>query len=107
MQIRYGFNIKIDITQPTTILTAMDIEPRRRGDIRHERPLITTSIERTECYTDSFGNLCRRLIATPGTVSLALEGIIEDSGLPDPVVPDAQQIDVSALPVDVLPFLLA
>jgi len=107
MQIRYGFNIEIDVTQPTTILTAMDVEARRRGHIRHERPLKTTSIVRTERYTDSFGNLCRRLIAAPGTVSLALEGIIEDSGVPDPVVPDAEQIDVSTLPVDTLPFLLA
>jgi len=107
MQIRYGFNIEIDVTQPTTILTAMDVEPPRRGHILHERPLKTTSIERTERYTDCFGNLSRRLIATPGTVSLALEGIIEDSGQPDPVVPNAEQIDVSMLPVETLPFLLA
>ena len=26
MRIRYGFNIEIDVTQPTTILTAMDVE---------------------------------------------------------------------------------
>jgi hypothetical protein len=33
MRIRYGFNIKIDVTQPMTLLTAMDVEQARRGDI--------------------------------------------------------------------------
>jgi transglutaminase-like putative cysteine protease len=107
MRIRYGFNIEIDVPQPTTILTAMDVEQGRLGDIVREPPLKTGSIARVERYRDSFGNLCRRLTAKPGTVSLALEGIIEDSGVPDPVVSDAEQIDVAMLPVETLPFLLA
>jgi transglutaminase-like putative cysteine protease len=107
MRIRYGFNIGLDVAQPTTILTAMDVEQRRRSDIIRERPLKTSSITRIECYIDSFGNLCRRLTAKPGMVFLALEGIIEDSGLPDPVVPDAEQMDVAMVPVETLPFLLA
>ena len=107
MRIRYGFNIKIDVTQTMTLLTAMDVEQARRGDIVHERPLMTGSVGHVERYTDSFGNLCRRIQALPGTVSLSLEGIIQDSGQPDPVVPDAEQLDVSQLPVETLPFLLA
>jgi transglutaminase-like putative cysteine protease len=107
MRIRYGFNIKIDVTQPMTVLTAMDVEQARRGDIVHERPLMTGSVGNIERYTDSFGNLCRRIQALPGTVSLSLEGVIQDSGKPDPVVPDAEQLDVSQLPVETLPFLLA
>jgi len=107
MRIRYGFNIEIDVTQPTTILTAMDVEQSRHADIVHEGPLKTAGVTRGEHYTDPFGNLCRRLIAVPGTVSLALEGVIEDSGRPDPVAPDAGLIDVADLPVETLPFLLA
>jgi transglutaminase-like putative cysteine protease len=107
MRIRYGFNIEIDVSQPMTLLTAMDVEQARRGDILHERPLKIGSVASVDRYTDSFGNLCRRIQALPGTVSLSLEGIIQDSGVPDPVVPDAEQIDVAKLPVDTLPFLLA
>jgi hypothetical protein len=59
MRIRYGFNIEIDVSQPTTILTAFDIETRRRGDILWEQPLITASVERIELYVDPFGNRCR------------------------------------------------
>jgi transglutaminase-like putative cysteine protease len=107
MRIRYGFNIEIDITQPLTLLTVMDVEQARRGDIVHERPLRTNSVAQVERYIDGFGNLCRRIQAVPGTVSLALEGIIYDSGEPDPVVPDAEQIAIENLPVETLPFLLA
>jgi len=107
MHIRYGFNIEIDVSQPMTLLTALDVEQARRGDIVHEQPLKTGSVTGVECYTDEFGNMCRRIQANPGTVSLSLEGVIQDSGLPDPVVPDAEQIDVANLPVETLPFLLA
>jgi transglutaminase-like putative cysteine protease len=93
MRIRYGFNIEIDVSQSTTILW--------------ERPLTTASVERMELYTDPFGNRCRRLQAMPGTVSLSLEGVIEDSGKPDPVQTDAEVVPVSELPAETLQFLLA
>jgi transglutaminase-like putative cysteine protease len=107
MRIRYGFNIEIDVPQETTILTAMDVEPRRRGDIVHERPFTATSVNSVELFTDTFGNMCRRILCPPGTTTLSLEGVIEDSGLPDPIPTDARQVPVSELPVDTLPFLLA
>jgi transglutaminase-like putative cysteine protease len=107
MRIRYGFNIEIDVSQPTTILTAFDVETRRRGDILWERPLTAASVERIELFSDPFGNRCRRLQATPGTVQLSLEGVVEDSGKPDPIPVRAEVIPVSRLPVETLPFLLA
>jgi transglutaminase-like putative cysteine protease len=107
MRIRYGYTIEIDISQPMTLLTAMDVEWGRRGDILHEHPLKTTSVATVERYTDGFGNLCRRIQANPGTVLLSLEGVIRDSGEHDPYVPDAEQVDVANLPVETLPFLLA
>jgi transglutaminase-like putative cysteine protease len=107
MRIRYGFNIEIDVSQPTTILTAFDVEARRRGDILWERPLAAGSVERIELYMDPFGNRCRRLQAVPGIVSLSLEGVIEDSGKPDRIQTNAEIVPVSALPVETLPFLLA
>jgi transglutaminase-like putative cysteine protease len=107
MRIRYGFNIEIEVSQPTTILTAFDVETRRRGDILWERPLSAGSMERIELYTDGFGNRCRRLQAVPGAVSLSLEGVIEDNGKPDRIQTNAEVVPVSDLPVDTLPFLLA
>ena len=107
MHIRYGFNIEIDLPQPITMLTLMDVEQARQGDILHEQPLRATSVASIGRYTDCFGNRCRRIEALPGRVALSLEGVIQDSGVPDPVVPYAEQIDVARLPVETLPFLLA
>ena len=107
MHIRYGFTIEIDIAQPVTILTALDVEQARHGDIVHQQPFSASCVASIEPYTDCFGNLCRRIAALPGTVSLSQQGIIQDSGLPDPIVTDAEQIDIATLPVETLPFLLA
>jgi transglutaminase-like putative cysteine protease len=106
MRIRYGFDIEIDVSQPTTILTAFDVEARRRGDIVWERPLLTDRVARIELYTDIFGNRCRRIQATPGTVRLAMEGVIEASQKPDPTTANAEAVPVSHLPIETLPFLL-
>jgi transglutaminase-like putative cysteine protease len=38
---------------------------------------------------------------------MSLEGVVHNDGLPDPIVQDAEQMPVSSLPVDTLPFLLA
>jgi transglutaminase-like putative cysteine protease len=107
MRIRYGFNIEIDIPQEITILTAMDIEPSRRQDIVIERPFTVSAAANVETYSDAFDNLCRRIECSPGTLTLSLEGIIQDSGEPDPIALEAAQSAVGELPVETLPFLLA
>jgi transglutaminase-like putative cysteine protease len=107
MLIRYGFNIEIDVWQETTILTALDIASERRVDLVEERPFAATSVASVQQYTDGFGNICRRIDGLPGTIAMSLEGIVHDDGKPDPVAWDAEQMPVSKLPVETLPFLLA
>ena len=106
MHIRYGFNIEIEVVQPTTILTMMDVEPARRHAIIEERPFRATGVEGSESYIDAFGNLCRRVRALPGTVGLSLDGVISDHGEPDTVAPDAAAAAIAELPTETLPFLL-
>ena len=107
MLIRYGFNIEIDVWQETTILTALDIAAERCADIVEEGPFKATSVASVQKYTDGFGNTCRRIDGLPGTISMSLEGLVRDNGVADPIVVDAEQMPVSLLPVDTLPFLLA
>jgi transglutaminase-like putative cysteine protease len=57
-------------------------------------------------YRDDFGNWCSRLVAPAGRVRLYGDGVVRDSGVPDPVVPDALQHAVEDLPPEVLVFLL-
>lgn len=107
MLIRYGFNIEIDVWQETTILTALDIASERRTDVVEETPFAATLVASVQQYTDGFGNTCRRIDGLPGTISMSLEGVVRDDGKPDPVAWDAEQMPVSMLPVETLPFLLA
>lgn len=49
---------------------------------------------------------CSRIVAPAGAFRLAGDGIVRDSGLPDPVFPNAFQHAVEALPADTLVYLL-
>jgi transglutaminase-like putative cysteine protease len=106
MLIRYGYAISIDVTQPTPIVALLDVHPDRRGDIVEEQGLTTEPHSAIHGYLDGFGNLCRRLTAAPGTLTLTSSGVIRDSGEPDPIIPDAVQHPVGELPDDALVYLL-
>ena len=58
-------------------------------------------------YRDSFGNVCGRLVAPAGGVTLRGSALVRDSGLPDVVVPTAQQVPIDQLPDEVLLYLMA
>lgn len=107
MRIRYGYDIELDVSQPTDILTVMDVAPERRVDIVEERPLSVSNGTVFEAYTDTFGNVCRRIHGLPGTVQIRSEGIIRDTGLPDPVDTAADILHIRDLPAETLMFLLA
>jgi transglutaminase-like putative cysteine protease len=107
MRIRYGFDIELTLFQPTTVITAMDVHPSRRLDVIEESAFRTNRGVGCETFIDCFGNFSRRLTADAGPLALRLEGIINDSGLHDPVDASADSVSVSDLPVDVLPFLMA
>jgi transglutaminase-like putative cysteine protease len=107
MRIRYGFDIELTLFQPTTIVTVMDVHPSRRSDVLEESAFRTNRGAGCETFVDCFGNLTRRVTADAGGLALRLEGVINDSGLHDPVDPSADSVGVSDLPGDVLPFLMA
>jgi hypothetical protein len=52
------------------------------------------------------GNTCTRIFAPPGLLEIRNEFLIADSGLPDEVAPQARQLEVGALPDEVLIYLL-
>jgi transglutaminase-like putative cysteine protease len=106
MHINYGFEISFTVPKETPVICQLDVHPDRRGDIRSESPLATSPGVHTSTYIDSFGNRCRRLTAPPGTTTLRLDGVIADSGLPDPVAPGAQEVPADRLPPDTLVYVL-
>ena len=58
-------------------------------------------------YRDGFGNWCGRFTAPAGRIRISSDTAIRDSGLPDPVTPDARQHPIEELPDEALVYLLA
>jgi len=106
MLIRCGYEIGFECSVPTPILLMVNIRPERQKDLRTPETLRLNPLVPNRLYIDSFGNLCTRLIAPAGLLTLSNDFTIEDSGLPDPASPAARQHPVDELPDDVIVYLL-
>jgi transglutaminase-like putative cysteine protease len=105
MHIRYGFDIALEVAQPTTILTMMDVHSDHRRGIVAETELKLSHATSAARFIDPDGNVVRRLSAEAGTQSLRLEGVFHSSGLKDLINRTADASAVSDLPSEALPFL--
>ena len=106
MQINAGCEILYDCPQPTPMLLMVSPHPTRARDlIRPTTTLFDPPISVSE-YQDGFGNICTRILAPAGRLTISTTLVIEDSGLPDPVFPHARELAVGELPDEVLVFLL-
>lgn len=107
MLIKYGFGIAISVSQPTPLVTLLDVRAERRVDVIEESDFVTSPNVPVSTYRDQFGNLCRRTIAPTGDFAITLGGTILDTGAPDPVDPSLREVPVAELPDDVLVYLLS
>jgi transglutaminase-like putative cysteine protease len=105
MQIRYGFDIALELAQPTTILTMMDVHSDFRRCIAKETALELSPAMASERFVDSGGNIVRRLSAPAGRASLRIEGLFRSDGREDEVDVSAEVAAASDLPPDTLSFL--
>jgi transglutaminase-like putative cysteine protease len=106
VKIAVGYELIYEFPQPTPMLLMLNIHYSRAPDIVFPDIMTTTPSVPVSGYRDSFGNWCSRLLAPAGQIRIASAGTVEDSGLADPVVPDAWQHNVEDLPDDALIFLL-
>ena len=107
MLIRLGYDLQFQIPAPVAIVAMLHVHPSRTADLRAPDELQTDPAVPVELYRDSLGNTAARLLAPAGTMRLYNSTVIEDSGLPDPVCPEAEQLPIEKLPSDVLQYLLA
>lgn len=105
MLIRVGHEITFDLKEPVAMTLMLSIHPSRQGDVRAYRSSVAPDIP-VHTFTDSFGNLCGRILAPAGQLKLWADGIVEDTGETDPVALDAIQHPVEELPDECLQFLL-
>ena len=106
MKLRVGFEMHYDFPQPTPMLLVLGVHFTRASDIIVPDHLVTSPSVPITPYRDMFGNWCSRIVAPAGHMRLTADGVINDSGLPDPVVASAAQHPIEDLPPDTLVYLL-
>src|ERR1700712_2204342 len=107
MEIRVGFEITYAAVQPTPMVIMLSIHPSRHSDIIGTEAIVAEPNVPIRFYRDGFGNVCGRLVAPAGGVTLRGSALVRDSGLPDAVVPPAPQIPTDQWPDRVLQYLMA
>lgn len=106
MQIKLGYELIYQCPQPTPMLLTLNLHYTRASDIVIPDHIVTQPAIPITAFRDGFGNWCSRIVAPPGEIKISTDALINDSGLPDPVQPNAIQHAVEALPSDTLVYLL-
>ncbi len=106
MKIRAGYQISYDCPAPTPMLLLLSVHPSRFPDLLTAHQMRFDPPVPARDYTDRFGNVCTRIIAPPGRLTIAADLMVRDGGMPDLLAPQSAQIPVEALPDDVLIYLL-
>jgi transglutaminase-like putative cysteine protease len=107
MQIRLGYELVFESAQATPMILMLNMHPSRLHDVIRQDFMATFPRVPVHTYHDSYGNLCTRLVAPSGTFRISADGLVADSGLPEPVVPNAPATPVEQLPDAALVYLLA
>jgi hypothetical protein len=98
MKIRVGFEMLYDFPQPTPMIMVLGTHFTRASDIVVPDHLTTGPSVPITPYRDLFGNWCSRIVAPAGRMRLAADGVVRESGLPDPVFASAVQHTAVRLP---------
>ncbi len=112
MHIRYGYRIDVLCNVPTPVIMMLDVHAERRGDLTQpDDPRVASYLTGAvqadvTSYQDKFGNICRRVVAPAGGITIEAEGVIHDSGFPDLVDVLADSLPPEQLPDETLMYLL-
>lgn len=106
MLLRLGYDMQFDIPEPVACVAQLRVHASRAPGLRAPDHVKVEPEIAVEEYADSFGNHCTRFLAPAGTLRLKNDFLFEDSGLADPVQPQAIAHPIAELPHEVLRFLL-
>ena len=106
MRIRAGFEISYDCPQPTPMLLVLSVHPSRLADVIGPHQINFDPLIGATPFRDCFGNICTRIVAPVGRITMSTDITVQDPGTPDVVVPEATQYPVEQLPDGVLVYLL-
>ena len=106
MRIRAGYRIGYDCPASTPMMLMVNVRPERRDDLETPDTVITDPFVEVTQYLDSFGNICSRLVAPPGRITISSDFVLEDQLETDPVFPGAEQHPIEQLPHHAVQYLL-
>jgi transglutaminase-like putative cysteine protease len=106
VKIHVGYELQYDLPQQTPMILTLNVHHTRASDLAGPDYMRTTPSVPTAAYRDGFGNWCTRLVAPQGRFVVTGAAFVNDTGAPDPVVPDAVQHVIHQLPEESLVFLL-
>jgi len=106
MKLRIGYDLVYECPQPTPMLLMLNTHYSRVQDILVPDLLVTDPPVPIAHYRDSFGNLCARIMAPPGRISLSTTALLEVAAEFETAPASGFQHPVEALPDDCLVFLL-
>jgi transglutaminase-like putative cysteine protease len=106
MKLRVGYDLMYECEQPTPMMLMLNTHYSRANDVLSADVLkLNPSVPITQ-YRDGFGNLCSRLVAPAGRLSLSTSAVLEISSEPETIELNGYQHPVEALPDETLVFLL-
>lgn len=106
MRLQLGCRLTFELPAETPMILLLNVHYSRAADLERPDLLVTCPSVPIEAYRDSFGNWSNRLVAPSGRFTVAVDGVIRDAGLSDPVGQAALQHPVQKLPSAVLRYLL-
>lgn len=103
MWLHASCSLEFNIPVPTPFLLMLRPRSGWQQWVAREQYVLSPSVSAIE-FTDSFGNLCQRLVAPAGHFSIQTSVDIETAGASD-TNPGAPFVEVQQLPDETLPFL--
>jgi hypothetical protein len=96
MKIRAGYEISYDCPQPTPMILTLSVHPSRFFDLQTPDLVRFDPTVPANTYHDGFGNFCHVITAPTGRLTVSADFLVQDSGAPDEVAPEAVQHPLQA-----------
>src|SRR4030095_3424551 len=100
------FELIYDCPQPTPMIFNLNVHFTRVSDLVGRDNLVVDPPAPITGYRGRFCNGRTRIVAPVGQTRVTADALLNDTGAPDVIVPEAQQISVQDLPEETLLFLL-
>ncbi|HEV2677355.1 MAG TPA: transglutaminase family protein [Aliidongia sp.] len=106
MKLRVGYELVYDCPCATPMILMLNTHFSRVDAVLSPDVLKTEPPVPVAQYRDGFGNLCSRILAPPGRISLSTEALLDVPDQPETMPSAGWQHPVEELPDDTLVFLL-